>query len=292
VIKISLEEDYEFVSPNGDWPTDSSGGSVSVLPDLRAKAFLEEHFSSLRDGLDLEVSSFILNTQTVCASVGAKPDLLRFASIMDMPRLASAVQCQLSAYREAKQLGVDNYNLGMRFVKLMTSMALSSRAIPVTKRPDLDRLLIEARKVVSNLEERYPQAKESVEVQQLKCLLSLIPATPLSEGPISIVARSPSHREEGAYLLVWQQALAGKEVNREAAEIFLRSEYASRDPIIKVLVLHSLGRNEEAFTFLEQLVEQDETWRDDLLRRANTQLKGLQRVDQNRFSELMPFLDE
>jgi thioredoxin-like negative regulator of GroEL len=91
---------------------------------------------------------------------------------------------------------------------------------------------------------------------------------------------------------VWQQALAGVEVNHEAAEIFLRSEYASRDPIIKALVLHSLGRNEEAFTYLEQLVEHDETWRDDLFRRANVQLKGLKEVDEDRYGALMPFLDE
>jgi hypothetical protein len=291
-IKVSLGEEYNILYPNGSWLTDNSGGSVLNLPDLRAKAFLEDHAEQLYEAIEVETSSFILNTQLVCASVGARPALLRIANIEDMPRLSSIVASQLSAYREAKRLGVENYNLGMRFVKLMTSLALSSRAIPVTKRPDLDKLLIEAREVVSDLEQGYPQAKDSVEVQKLKCLLSLIPATPLSEESISVVARSPGHREEGAYLLVWQQALAGVEVNHDAAEIFLRSEFSSRDPIIKALVLHSLERNEEAFSHLEQLVEQDETWRDDLLRKANKHLKGLKEFDEDRYDALMPFLDE
>jgi hypothetical protein len=290
-IKLSLGEDYEVVYPNGLWPTDNSGLSVPILPDLRARAFLEEHLESLYEGLEVETNSFILNTEAVCALTSLKPNLLRFASVADMPNFATVVRGQLSAYRQAKELGVENYHLGIRFVKLMTSMALSSRSIPMAKRPDLDKLLLEAREVVSDLEEGYPQAKESVEVQKLKCLLSLIPVTPLSEEPISIVASSPGHREEGAYLLVWWQALAGVEVTPEAAQSFLRSELSARDPIVKALVLHALGRDDEAFACLERLVEEDETWRDDLLGKANTELKGLRMADQERYNALTPFLD-
>ena len=290
-IKVSLGEDYELVYPNAEWPTDHSGASVPILPDLRAKAFLGEHFQGLFEGLEVETNSFILNTEAVYALMSLKPNLLGFVTETEMPNFTAVVRGQLSAYRQAKELGIENYHLGIRFVKLMTSMALSSRSIPITKRPDLDNLLLEAREVVSDLEEKYPQAQESVEVHLLKCLLSLIPATPLSEETIRVVQSSQSHREQGAYLLAWWQALAGKEVSREAGNIFLRSEFSARDPIVKSLVLHGLGRNEEAFECLERLVEDDEAWRDDLLRYANTRLKGLKMVDEKRYATLMPFLD-
>jgi hypothetical protein len=282
-IKESLNEYFQpILDPNDLWKGDVTMLYLPVLPDLWARRHALDLANELGEASNKENDSFLLNI--MWASVGY--DSFRDDVNAKISEFLGATRSQLFAFQEAKQMSLDRYYAGIRFVRMMIPAMLSSRGLPMTKRPNMFELVIGANEVISDLEDAHPEVRNNPEVQELKCLLKLVVGSPLSDSSVSTVLDSPDHREEGAYLAAWRQALFGLEIDIENANRFLRSDLAQRDPLTTVLVLHRLGRNDEAFEHLEQLVKENDAWREDLKMKARNELAGVRAAHYIRYDEL------
>jgi hypothetical protein len=282
-IKMTLGEHFKpVVLSDAPSKTDVVGLAVSFLPEIRAKRDVTDSFERLKVALNQVKDDFLLNMLAV--SVGCSGETSY--SEANFPKLMMLVDAELAVYKGAEQMSVERYSVGMRAVKLITPMLLASRRIPVSQRPDMFNIALEAREMVADLEEANPELLSHPEVQQLKCLLALIYNIPVPVESLAVIAQSPTYQKEAAYLSAWQRALWGLEPKPEVAEQFLQSTLSTGDPITTALVLHHLGRNEDAFQLLEQLVGEDVTWQDDLQGLAGSDLAGLRAVHYIRYDEI------
>jgi hypothetical protein len=289
-IKESLNEEFKpILVPNDLWKGDIAMLCLPILADVRAGRVSPEQLQWLSESAPKELDSVLLGLMYVVAGskeLLADVTLLGGAAEKSFSQFTGVVRSQLFAFREMKQMSLERYNAGMRFIKMMTPTILASRSISIAKRPDMYELVVGASEVVSDLENTYPKARNNPEVQELKCLLKLIIGAPLLDSSIAVVAQSPAHREKADYIVAWRQALFGMEVDPEKANKFLNSDLAKRDPLTAVLVLHRLGRNEEAFERLEQLVEEDDAWREDLKLQSGDDLAGVRAAHYIRYDAL------
>jgi hypothetical protein len=290
-IKESLDENFKpILDPNDLWKGDIAMLCLPILADVRAGRVSPEQLEWLSEAAPKEPDSVPLAIMyTVAGSKALLADFTLLGSAVEtsFSQFTGVVRSQLCAFREMKQMSLERYNAGMRFIKMMTPTILASRSISIAKRPDMFELIVGASEVISDLENTYPKARNNPEVQELKCLLKLIVGSPLLDSSIAVVVQSSAHREKADYIVAWRQALFGMEVDPERANNFLRSDLAKRDPLTAVLVLHRLGRNEEAFERLEQLVEEDDAWREDLKLKSGDDLAGVRAVHYIRYDALV-----
>jgi hypothetical protein len=287
--------DYEALDPNEAWSSDASGSIVQILPDIREKVFLDSHLPEIILAASREPESPILNIMvsyagSIVFGADVEEDKTPFQleGGADFAQFMRVVQGQLALYRKAKEMSLERHQLGMRCAKLVTSMVLATRNIPVNKRQDMMNLVVAAKEVILDMENTSPAGGESPELQQLECLLKLVYGYRISEESLAVVLCSPGRGQEALYLQVWWKALSGAELDEGLADEFLRSDFSLRDPLTTALVLHRLGRNEEAFELLESLAHTDEAWRYDITNDGSFELKSLRAVDYMRFDALLP----